>query len=457
MIEWLTENWPKVAVPTLVFLATCIVGLWLRRFIVNALERWAARTRWEGKRLVVPAVRRPFLLWFLLLGVAIAVQVSALPAEDKGIVNNAVGSLFVFALGWVIIILGERLLELYLPKVKAPQVSITLSVNVVRITFIIVGALIILDIWGMPTTPLLLLVVVVILVAALASRDAAPNLFAGFQLSATRQIEVGDYIKLETGEEGHVVEISWNSTRIKALDESTVVVPNSRLLHRTVINYGYPLKKAKEPFRFYSRLHITELTGLVAKNLQEFVDILKKVPDSVVYYHTHRFLEQHHYLTPEPSNDLAVWVSDALGDEILGERLASVDTFEFPNLGALRERLVGIIEERLASRSNLREAMPGEEFHFMKSVSVILPTSYVASDLREFVEALRKISLGSLYFHIFESRLRLGRGFNDFSVWIQDNLGETELGAEIGRLDPYTYTLEGLRSTLIQLIEKRIK
>jgi hypothetical protein len=202
---------------------------------------------------------------------------------------------------------------------------------------------------------------------------------------------------------------------------------------------------------------MTELTGLKARNLHELVDILKKVPDAVIYYHTHRFLEQHHYLTPEPSNDFAVWVSDALGDEVLGERLASVDTFEFANLGALRERLVGITEECLAAASNLREAMPGEEFHFMKSVSVISPTSYVVRDLREFVETLRKTSLGSLYFHIFESRLRLGRGLNDFSVWMQDSLDELELAKNIAQLDPYTYTLEGLRSALIQLIEKRIK
>jgi hypothetical protein len=199
------------------------------------------------------------------------------------------------------------------------------------------------------------------------------------------------------------------------------------------------------------------LTGLKAKNLRELVEIFKKVPDSVIYYHTHNYLEEQHYLIPGPSNDFAAWVSDALGDEVLGERLASVDTFSFPSLGALRERLVSIIEEPLATGSNIREAMPGREFHFMKSVSAIFPTPYVAHDLREFAEAMRKVSLSSLYFHVFESRLRLGKGFNDFSIWMQESLGETELSEEISRLDPYTYTMEGLRSSLIQLIEKRIK
>jgi hypothetical protein len=291
----------------------------------------------------------------------------------------------------------------------------------------------------------------------LALRNAAPNLFAGFQLGTTQQIKVGDYIKLETGEQGYVTEITLSNTRIKALDESVIIVPNNRFLQFTVVNYGHPLKKAAEPFRFHSRMYIKELTGLKAKSLRELADTLKKVPDSVIYYHTHRFLEEHHYLIPQPSNDFAVWVSDILGEEVLGERLASVNTFEFPSLGILRERIVVIIEEHLAGGCSSREAMPGREFRFMKSVSLVISTPYVADDLREFVEALRKISLGSLYFHVFESRLRLGRGLNDFTIWLQDSLKETELGEEIARLDPYTYTLEGLRSTFIQLIEKRIK
>jgi small-conductance mechanosensitive channel len=457
MIEWLIDNWLRIAIPVVAFLATYVVGLWLRRILDNAFERWASRTKWEGTPVVMTAVRRPFLFWFLLLGVSIAIQVSVLSPEAKSITVKAMGSLFILSLVWLAVALCERLLKIYLPRVKAPRPTTNLTRNVVRITIIVIGALIVLDIWGMPTTPILVLIAVAVVAAVLAFRNAVPNLFAGFQLSATQQIKVGDYIKLETGEEGYVTEISWNNTRIKALDESTVIIPNNRLLQHTVINYGHPLKKAKEPFRFYSRTHITELTGLKAKNLHELVDVLKKAPDSITYYHTHHFLEEHHYLTPEPSNDFAIWVSDALGEEVLGERLASVNTFEFPTLGALRDRLTGIIEEYLAKGSNAREAMAGREFHFMKSVSVVFPTTYMVHDLREFIETLRKISLGSLYFHVFESRLRLGKGLNDFTIWLRDSLEEAELGEDIARLDPYTYTLEGLRSSLIQLIEKRIK
>jgi hypothetical protein len=391
------------------------------------------------------------------LGVSIAIQVSVVTQQVKDITTRAMGSLFVLSLGWLVINLCGQLLETYLPRLKARWPTFTLAKNVTRVTIVVVCALIILEIWGMPTSPLLVLIAVAILAAALALRNAAPNLFAGFHLRATQQIKVGDYLKLETGAQGYVTEISWYNTQIKALDESIIIVPNNQLLQFTVFNYGHPLKKAIEPFRFHSRTYIKELTGLKARDLRELVDTLKKVPDSVIYYHTHQFLEEHHYLVPEPSNDFAVWVNDLLGEEILGERLASVNTFEFSSLGTLRERIVVIIEEHLAQGCNSREAMPGREFRFMKSVSVVIPTPYVAHDLREFVEALRKISLGSLYFHVFESRLRLGKGLNDFTIWLRDSLEEAELGEQIARLDPYTYTLEGLRSAFIQLIEKRIQ
>src|SRR4030042_5039253 len=223
MVEWLIDNWVKMAVPVLAFLACYIVGLWVRRVVSNAFERWTSRIRWQGSKLVMTAMYRPFLFWFLILGVFMGIEVSVVTPQVKGITTKAMGSLFVLSFGWLVINLCGQLLETYLPKLKARWPTITVAKNVIRATIIVVCALIILGIWGMPTSPLLVLIAVAILSAALALRNAAPNLFAGFHLSATQQIKVGDYIKLETGEQGYVTEISWYNTRIKALDESIII------------------------------------------------------------------------------------------------------------------------------------------------------------------------------------------------------------------------------------------
>lgn len=218
------------------------------------------------------------------------------------------------------------------------------------------------------------------------------------------------------------------------------------------------LIRAKEPFRFYTRLHLSELTGLRASTLSQLLGLIKEVPGSCIYHHTHRFLQQHQYLSPEPPNDFAYWVSSVLGENELGERLASIDTVQFSNIRSLREKIIETIEDYLKSNplAKLRFASEGEEFHFIKSVSFVLPTNYVVGNLEEFLEILKKITIDSIYFHIFEARLRLERQTNDFSHWIETSIGDKELADKISRLDPYTRTLEDLRNTLIGIIERRI-
>ncbi|MDD5703972.1 MAG: DUF5752 family protein, partial [Dehalococcoidales bacterium] len=116
-----------------------------------------------------------------------------------------------------------------------------------------------------------------------------------------------------------------------------------------------------------------------------------------------------------------------------------------------------VIETYMADNPASIQVRGENDFHFLKSNSVVVPTPYFASDLREFVEVLRKITIDSLYYHVFESRLRLQKRSNDFSVWMKDSFGENDLADKIDSLVPYTSTIEAMRSFIIQNIEKRIK
>ncbi|MFH0791461.1 MAG: DUF5752 family protein, partial [Candidatus Omnitrophota bacterium] len=172
------------------------------------------------------------------------------------------------------------------------------------------------------------------------------------------------------------------------------------------------LIKAKEPFRFFTRLNLTELTGLRAATLAQLLDLISRVPGSSIYHHTHRFLQQHQYLSPEPPNDFAYWVTEILGEAELGEELSSIDTIQYSSISELRKKIVTAIEVYLRNNrfAKLKFARTGEEFHFLKSVSFILSTIYIAYDLSGFVDIVRKITIDSIYFHIFEARLRLEKG-----------------------------------------------
>ena len=215
------------------------------------------------------------------------------------------------------------------------------------------------------------------------------------------------------------------------------------------------LKKADQSFNFCTRLNLRELTGLKARNLRELVEVIKIVPGASIFHHTHIFLQQNLRMSPEHPNDFAYWASEKLGDYKTGEELASIDILEYNTIRELREKIIEVIEKNLfEKRESLRMAPVGRDFQFVKSHSFILPTPYSAKNLSQFITILKKITMRSIYFHVFEARLRLEKGINDFSNWIENSLHEPALAKKISNIDPYTYTLEGLRDTMVEMLSE---
>lgn len=207
------------------------------------------------------------------------------------------------------------------------------------------------------------------------------------------------------------------------------------------------------PFEFKSRLVLTELLGLRAATLPELTDGIRTVPLSSIYHHTHRFLQQHHFLSPEPPNDFAYWVTNMLNEEVAGEMLASLDIMQFVRLSDLRNRFLQLLEDYLkTAKHKVSGRCPeGEEFHFMSSRIFVVSTGEVAKSVAEFKEILRTVGIHAIYFHMFEAKLRLEKGDNDFSLWLRA-AGKEKEAEQISRLDPYTFTLEGLRERLLKIV-----
>ena len=217
------------------------------------------------------------------------------------------------------------------------------------------------------------------------------------------------------------------------------------------------IPQAREPFRFFSRLTLPVLTGQRAGDILELQDRLRQAPDMVIYQHTHRFLQQHQHLVPEPPNDFAYWVTYVLQDDELGERLAAIDTVQFDTLASLKAALVSTIARYIEGSSRRPTAPPGREFHFMRAVRYSLPTRHVARDLREFLDGLNTVTISSLYLHVFEAKMRPPYGVNDFSLWFDRELGEKGLAEAVARMDPYTQTMEGLRGKIAGLVGARLE
>ena len=112
------------------------------------------------------------------------------------------------------------------------------------------GILLLLSALDFRITPILTALGVGGLAVALALQDTLSNLFSGFYVAVARQVRLGDYIKLNTGEEGYVTDIGWRSTTIRALGEQlSFSCPNAKLAQAIVTNYYLPEKRMRSSFQ----------------------------------------------------------------------------------------------------------------------------------------------------------------------------------------------------------------
>lgn len=210
--------------------------------------------------------------------------------------------------------------------------------------------------------------------------------------------------------------------------------------------------RAKKPFDFYTSSQLIEITGRKAANLKEFIDILKDIDDSSIFYHVHHAFREHQFALGLYTNDFAHWVGDELNENALAEKLANINIKDYTELNSLRCKITEIIDNYLQNNPDSSKLEAKHKFYFCKNIGVIQKTKYAAWDLAEFCEGLRRVGLRSLFFHFFEARLRLGRKSNDFSDWIIFNFKDEKLARRIEALDPYSQTMDELRDEIISLI-----
>jgi small-conductance mechanosensitive channel len=196
-------------------------------------------SRWDDS--VVNAVARRVPFWSLLVGIYVAAGFwTTLPQKIGTALDRG---LYVAAALSLTLLVSEVLVKLAQTHGPASDPSVprtTLTENLIRIVVVTVGLLVILRGIGLEITPILTALGVGGLAVALALQDTLANLFAGLYLTVAKQIRIGNYIRLSSGEEGYLVDIDWRASRLRQLSNNTVLVPNAKFSQSIVTNYHLP-------------------------------------------------------------------------------------------------------------------------------------------------------------------------------------------------------------------------
>ena len=216
------------------------------------------------------------------------------------------------------------------------------------------------------------------------------------------------------------------------------------------------LRTPVKPFYFNTSAHLLRITTQKANTLSELLDALRVCPDDSIFQHTFRTLQELHFIREGFSNDFAHWALTACNEPGLAEQLASVDVREFTSLGELRERFVQIVEKHLQLNPADGQRMAEETFYFCAADIVVMPTKFVAETLQDFAKGLREVSVHSIHHHFIEARLRIKLMSNDFSQWLYEDVGLTDVARALNRIDIYTVTLEDVRRQMVRIVERSL-
>ncbi|MEW6327439.1 MAG: mechanosensitive ion channel family protein [Thermodesulfobacteriota bacterium] len=232
-----------MTIPILVSLFSVTVLFFVRSMAFRILHSWAERSHTKLDDLIIHSLRTPSVYWCIAIGLYLGLGISELPAKYVSYISKAIHVILILSATVAAANLAGEAFRNYIEKSAIPIPTTGLVHGILRGAILIVGFLIILTTLGVSIAPLLTAFGVGGLAVALALQDTLSNLFAGIHILLEKSIRIGDFVRLENGQEGYVEDITWRTTRIRMLPNNMVVIPNSKLSQSIVTNYYLPEKR----------------------------------------------------------------------------------------------------------------------------------------------------------------------------------------------------------------------
>ena len=230
----------QLVVPSVIIVGALIVGIFLRNVLLVVLRRFIKKARWRFDDIVIGAIRSSVIFWSLALGFYVLIRTQGLSPETTENLSKVLGVLVIFSVTIVVSHICTEIIDYYKSVITGLTSAASMLKNVVRVAIYSVGVLIVLDELRISISPLLTALGVGGLAIGLGMQETLSNFFAGLQILAAKQIQVGNYIRLGSGEEGYVEDLNWRATIMKTLSGNRVIIPNKNMANLIVTNYQFP-------------------------------------------------------------------------------------------------------------------------------------------------------------------------------------------------------------------------
>ncbi|HBN27396.1 MAG TPA: mechanosensitive ion channel family protein [Desulfobacteraceae bacterium] len=254
-----------------ILLFTAIAAKILDLFIAKVLRALVKKSRFKGDDTFIEIAHRPIINTILLAGVVSAVNWIEIDPQIKFVMSAFLKTAILIVVVCAIYNLLKEIF-VHLRKINVQgKIFINLAENLGNILLTISGLAIFLGIWAINITPIVASAGVLSLAVAFAAKDTIANFFGGINIFVDRPFEAGDYIVLESGERGAVVEVGVRSTIVLTRDDLQISIPNAVIANSKIINESAP-----EP-RFRIRIKIGAAYG---SDIDHVENVLIGIADS---------------------------------------------------------------------------------------------------------------------------------------------------------------------------------
>lgn len=218
--------------------AGVLTGALIHVFVVHRLRRYgeARGLRWPAA--AADSLRGLLEVWGGLVGVAIADPRASLSESWSVWLERAWIVVAVLSVTLFLTRLAGTLTRSLVASDRSRLPGATIVLNIARFVIWVVGFLAALNLLGVDIGALLTALGVTGIAVSLGLQDILRNLFTGLQITLTHQYEPGQYVHLQSGEEGEVIDLTWRETRLRTPTGDIAVVPNSVIGNTVVTNYS---------------------------------------------------------------------------------------------------------------------------------------------------------------------------------------------------------------------------
>ena len=284
---------PAFIYAPVVYFVWVSVLLGVKKVVFGRVHKFCSRTKSKLDDILFGAMDFPLTLFIFASGIFILERISPITQSSDFTKYVLIGFKATTIVAIILFLdkLFTNLIQTCSSKVNILKTSGGVVRGFVRIAVIALGVLILMDSFGVSITPILASLGIGSLAVALALQPTLENLFAGIQIVMDKPIKVGQFIKLDSGEEGYVEKIGWRTTWVRMLPNNVVVIPNKVLVSSKILNYYYPETEiavlVQVGVHYESDLkHVEKVTCEVAKDVMKTVQGGVSEFDPFIRYHT---------------------------------------------------------------------------------------------------------------------------------------------------------------------------